>query len=209
MPSADLSGFGKAMFEKRMRERNMGQDPFRQFRMPTQADEVFKRFGTSQMIMDPKLRDMVRDGTVNLDKATRTEGQPFNNRFKDAIKGFSGLGSGFDNSALMQDPKFRQMDTMNQGMEVSEPYFEANKQAFSKNNPMNAISQETPVGDRVDAFIKGIARGTGGVADYMTGGLTDLDQKGDMPYQKRIKQRLGGLADFATLGITDFDGRSR
>ena len=132
MPSADLSGFGKAMFEKRMRERNMGQDPFGQFRMPTQADEVFKRFGTSQMIMDPKLRDMVRDGTVNLDKAT---------------------GSGFDNSALMQDPKFKQEDTMNQGMAVSEPYEEANKQAFSKNNPMNAISQETPVGDRVDEFL--------------------------------------------------------
>ena len=54
----------------------------------------------------------------------------------------------------MQDPKYKQMETMNQGMEVSEPYLEANKQAFSKNNPMNAISQETPVGDRVDAFLK-------------------------------------------------------
>ena len=61
--------------------------------------------------------------------------------------------AGFDNSALMQDPKFKQMDTMNQGMEVSEPYLEANKIAFSKNNPMNAISQETPVGDRVDEFL--------------------------------------------------------
>ena len=97
-----------------------------------QANEVFKRFGTSQTIMDPKLRDMVRDGTVNLDKAT---------------------GSGFDNSALMQDPKYKQIETINQGMEVSEPYLEANKQAFSKNNPMNAISQETPVGDRVDEFL--------------------------------------------------------
>ena len=163
MPSADLSGFGKAMFEKRMREKNMGMDPMGNF---------------GGAMMPPP---------------------PAPTQFR----------TGFDNSALMQDPKFRQMDTMNQGMEVSEPYFEANKQAFSKNNPMNAISQETPVGDRVDAFIKGIARGTGGAADYMTGGLTDLDQKGDMPYQKRIKQRLGGLADFATLGITDFDGRSR
>ena len=62
--------------------------------------------------------------------------------------------AGFDNSALMQDPKYKQMETMNQGMEVSEPYLEANKQAFSKNNPMNAISQETPVGDRVDSFLK-------------------------------------------------------
>ena len=66
--------------------------------------------------------------------------------------------AGFDNSALMQDPKFKQMDTMNQGMEVSEPYFEANKQAFSKNNPMKAISQETPVGDRVDEFLGRMGR---------------------------------------------------
>ena len=33
-----------------------------------------------------------------------------------------------------------------------------NKQAFSKNNPMNAISQETPVGDRVDDFLNRIGR---------------------------------------------------
>ena len=65
---------------------------------------------------------------------------------------------GFDDSALMQDPKFRQMATINQGMEVSEPYVDANKQAFSKNNPMNAISQETPVGDRVDEFLKMMGR---------------------------------------------------
>ena len=84
------------------------------------------------MIMDPKLSEAVRDGTVDFGKAT---------------------GSGFDNSALMQDPKYKQMETMNQGMEVSEPYLEANKQAFSKNNPMNAISQETPVGDRVSDFL--------------------------------------------------------
>ena len=64
--------------------------------------------------------------------------------------------AGFDNSALMQDPKYKQMETMNQGMEVSEPYLEANKIAFSKNNPMNAKSQETPVGDRVDAFLKSL-----------------------------------------------------
>ena len=66
--------------------------------------------------------------------------------------------AGFDNSALMQDPKFKQMDTMNQGMEVSEPYEEANEKAFEKNNPMNAISQETPVGDRVDEFLGRIGR---------------------------------------------------
>ncbi|MCH2544040.1 MAG: hypothetical protein MKZ96_06260 [Candidatus Atelocyanobacterium sp. ALOHA_A2.5_9] len=53
----------------------------------------------------------------------------------------------------MQDPKNKQMQTMKQRMEDSEPYLEANKIAFSKNNPMNAISQETPVGDRVDEFL--------------------------------------------------------
>ena len=63
------------------------------------------------------------------------------------------MQGGFDNSALMQDPKFKQQETINQGMAVSEPYEQANKQAFSKNNPMNAISQETPVGDRVDKFL--------------------------------------------------------
>ena len=32
----------------------------------------------------------------------------------------------------MQDPKFKQEDTMNQGMAVSEPYEEANEKAFEK-----------------------------------------------------------------------------
>ena len=95
------------MFEKRMREENMGMDPMGNFKGP-------------MMPAPPQ--------------------------------------AGFDNRALMQDPKYKQMDTMNQGMEVSEPYFEANKQAFSKNNPMNAISQETPVGDRVDEFLGRMGR---------------------------------------------------
>ena len=107
MPSTDLSGFGKAMFEQRMREKMMGRD-------------LMGNFGGPMMPPPPSPMQ---------------------------------FQAGFDNSALMQDPKFKQMDTMNQGMEVSEPYFEANKQAFSKNNPMNAISQETPVGDRVDEFL--------------------------------------------------------
>ena len=38
------------------------------------------------------------------------------------------------------------------------PYFEANEKAFEKNNPMNAISQETPVGDRVSDFLKMMGR---------------------------------------------------
>ncbi len=126
MPSPALGAFGKMMFEKKMREKNMNKDPMGNFMMPSQPPQV---------------------------------------------------NPGFDNSALMQDPKFRQMDTMNQGMTVSEPYEEANKQAFSKNNPMNAISQETTVGDRVDEFLKRMGRMGGGTADFMTGGLTDFDKR--------------------------------
>ena len=144
MPSADLSGFGKAMFEKRMRERNMGMDPF-------------VRFRTQEDILDEAMR-LQKDAPP---------GAMFNT-FRKAIEGASGvekgmgsgavgasalLGAGFDNSALMQDPKFKQEDTMNQGMAVSEPYEEANEKAFEKNNPMNAISQETPVGDKVSDFL--------------------------------------------------------
>ena len=154
MPSTDLSGFGKAMFEKRMRERNMGQDPFGQFRMPTQEERL--------------------DEIMRLQKDAPPGGfMKGLNRFREAIEGASGvekgmgsgaiaasniLGTGFDNSALMQDPKFKQEDTMNQGMAVSEPYEEANEKAFEKNNPMNAISQETPVGDKVSAFLKLMGR---------------------------------------------------
>tara|TARA_Y100000401_G_C8172687_1_gene149963 strand:- start:41 stop:505 length:465 start_codon:yes stop_codon:yes gene_type:complete len=154
MPSTDLSGFGKAMFEKRMRERNMGMDPFGNPKGP-------------MMPTEPGLNEVQRDRLQEIMETTRTEGQPFGSRFKDAIKGFSGvekgmgvgaIGAGFDNSALMQDPKFKQEDTMNQGMAVSEPYEEANEKAFEKNNPMNAISQETPVGDKVSAFLKLMGR---------------------------------------------------
>ena len=63
------------------------------------------------------------------------------------------MQAGFDQSSLMSDPKLKQIETMNQGNMVSAPYFEANKMAAEKTNPMNAISQETPVGDRVDEFL--------------------------------------------------------
>ena len=131
MPSADLSGFGKVMFEKRMREKNMGMDPFGNFKGP-------------MMPTEPGLNEVQRDRLREIMETTRTEGQPFR--------------AGFDNSALMQDPKFKQEDTINQGMAVSEPYEEANEKAFEKNNPMNAISQETPVGDKVKAFLKLMGR---------------------------------------------------
>ena len=63
------------------------------------------------------------------------------------------MQAGFDQSSLMSDPKLKQIETMNQGNMVSAPYFQANKMAAEKTNPMNAVSQETPVGDRVDDFL--------------------------------------------------------
>ena len=109
MPSTDLSGFGKAMFEQRMREKMMGRD-------------LMGNFGGPMMPPPPSPMQ---------------------------------FQAGFDNSALMQDPKLRQEDTINQGNKVSEPYREANQQAFDKINPMNAVSQETPpIQDRVDEFLK-------------------------------------------------------
>ena len=169
MPSPNLGAFGKMLFEKRMRERNMGQDPFGQFRMPTQEerlDEVMRLQKESPPTMFNRFREAI-EGTTGVEKGMGSG----------AVGVSKILGAGFDNSALMQDPKFKQEDTMNQGMAVSEPYEEANKQAFSKNNPMNAISQETTVGDRVDEFLKRMGRMGGGTADFMTGGLTDFDKR--------------------------------
>ena len=40
-----------------------------------------------------------------------------------------------------------------QGQAVSAPYADAMKQASLKNNPMNAVSQETGVSARVDDFL--------------------------------------------------------
>jgi len=139
MPSPNLGAFGKMLFEKRMRERNMGQDPFGQFRMPTQD--------APPGLMSNRFREAI-EGTSGVEKGIGSGAVGVSNI----------LGTGFDNSALMQDPKFKQEDTMNQGMAVSEPYEEANEKAFEKNNPMNAISQETPVGDKVSAFLKLMGR---------------------------------------------------
>ena len=68
------------------------------------------------------------------------------------------MQAGFDQSSLMSDPKLKQIETMNQGNMVSQPYFEANKMAAEKTNPMNARSQETPVGERVDQFLNKMGR---------------------------------------------------
>ena len=45
-----------------------------------------------------------------------------------------------------------------QGQAVSAPYGQAMKEAALKTNPMNAESQETPVGDRVDDFLNRMGR---------------------------------------------------
>ena len=53
----------------------------------------------------------------------------------------SSQGGGFDASDLMSRPEIRQEETRNQANMVSAPYEQANEMAFSKNNPMNAESQ--------------------------------------------------------------------
>ena len=40
-----------------------------------------------------------------------------------------------------------------QGQAVSAPYAEANIRAAEKTNPMNAVSQEPPITDRVDDYL--------------------------------------------------------
>ena len=63
------------------------------------------------------------------------------------------MQAGFDQSSLMSDPKLKQQETMNQGNMVSAPYFQANKMAAEKTNPMNAASQEPGITNRVDDFL--------------------------------------------------------
>ena len=41
---------------------------------------------------------------------------------------------------------------------VSAPYAEANIRAAEKTNPMNAVSQEPPITDRVDEFLSSFGR---------------------------------------------------
>ena len=75
-----------------------------------------------------------------------------------------GMQAGFDQSGLQMsgdlgDPRRQEGlpgGYATQGQAVSAPYAEANMKAAEKTNPMNAKSQETPVGDRVDAFLKSL-----------------------------------------------------
>jgi len=50
---------------------------------------------------------------------------------------------------------------------------------------------------------QGFMRGLAGVGDFMTGGLFDLDKRGDSGFDTARK----GILDFATGGLTDFDGK--
>jgi len=57
----------------------------------------------------------------------------------------------------------------------------------------------TNASDKPQGFMRGLA----GVGDFMTGGLFDLDKRGDSGLQRAQK----GVLDFATGGLTDFDGK--
>ena len=71
------------------------------------------------------------------------------------------MQAGFDQSGLSMDSDLgdpRRQEGLpggyaTQGQAVSAPYAEANMKAAEKTNPMNAKSQETPIGDRVDEFL--------------------------------------------------------
>ena len=56
---------------------------------------------------------------------------------------------------------------------------------------------------------EGLWRGITGVADYMTGGMWDFDQRNreGSPKDWGMRRMAGGLTDWATMGLTDFDKR--
>ena len=69
-------------------------------------------------------------------------------------------GPGFDPAGLdmedLGDPRRQEGlpgGYATQGQAVSAPYAEANIRAAEKTNPMNAVSQEPPITDRVDDFL--------------------------------------------------------
>ena len=69
-------------------------------------------------------------------------------------------GAGFDPSGLdmanLGDPRRQEGlpgGYATQGQAVSAPYAEANMRAAEKTNPMNAVSQEPSITDRVDDFL--------------------------------------------------------
>ena len=70
-------------------------------------------------------------------------------------------GAGFDPAGLgmsadLGDPRRQSRlpgGYATQGQAVSAPYAEANIRAAEKTNPMNAVSQEPPITDRVDDYL--------------------------------------------------------
>ena len=60
-------------------------------------------------------------------------------------------------------------------------------------------TQTKTTSDKPQGFMRNLA----GVGDFMTGGLFDLDKRGDSGLQRVQK----GVLDFATGGLTDFDGK--
>tara|TARA_R100001082_G_C4339798_1_gene149565 strand:- start:926 stop:1156 length:231 start_codon:yes stop_codon:yes gene_type:complete len=69
-------------------------------------------------------------------------------------------GAGFDPAGLdmqdLGDPRRQEGlpgGYATQGQAVSAPYAEANIRAAEKTNPMNAVSQEPGITDRVDDFL--------------------------------------------------------
>ena len=69
-------------------------------------------------------------------------------------------GAGFDPAGLdmadLGDPRRQEGlpgGYATQGQAVSAPYAEANIRAAEKTNPMNAVSQEPPITDRVDDYL--------------------------------------------------------
>jgi len=73
-------------------------------------------------------------------------------------------GAGYDPSGLgmshdIGDPRRQEGlpgGYATQGQAVSAPYAEANIEAAKKTNPMNAVSQEPGITDRVDDFLSRI-----------------------------------------------------
>ena len=72
-------------------------------------------------------------------------------------------GAGFDPAGLdmqdLGDPRRQEGlpgGYATQGQAVSAPYAEANIEAAKKTNPMNAVSQEPSITDRVDDFLSRI-----------------------------------------------------
>ncbi len=72
-------------------------------------------------------------------------------------------GAGFDPAGLdmadLGDPRRQEGlpgGYATQGQAVSAPYAEANIEAAKKTNPMNAVSQEPGITDRVDDFLSRI-----------------------------------------------------